>query len=151
VRELLWAKFSIYVFPVVVLGEFLVIASNIILGVEPFMMVLSTITVLLFSLSLTAMGVGLGAVYPRFSYENAAEIAAGFGGIIYMMLSLAYIGLSVVIEARPVYVYFRQQLVPGTYEYLSLIVSVLLMVMLNLAVFFVPMRLGIKRLERMEF
>jgi ABC-2 type transport system permease protein len=151
VRELLWAKFSIYVFPVAVLGEFLVIASNLILGVEPFMMALSTITVLLFSVSLTAMGVGLGAVYPRFSYENAAEIAAGFGGIIYMMLSLAYIGISVVIEARPVYVYFREQLVPGTYEYLSLIVSVVLLVMLNLAVFFVPMQLGIRRLERMEF
>jgi ABC-2 type transport system permease protein len=151
VREFLWGKFFIFVVPVIILGEFLIIASNILLAVEPFMMVLSTATVFLFALSLTALGVGLGAVYPRFFYENAAQIAAGFGGIIYMITGLIYIGLSIVIEARPVYVYFREQLVPGTYEYISLIVSAVLLIGLNLVVFFVPMRLGIRRLSRMEF
>jgi ABC-2 type transport system permease protein len=151
IREFLWGKFFIYVIPVIILGEFLIIASNILLGVEPFMMVLSTVTVFLFALSLTALGVGLGAVYPRFFYENVAQIAAGFGGIVYMIIGLAYIGLSIVIEARPVYVYFREQLVPGTYEYTSLIVSTLLIIALNCAVFFIPMRLGVRRLSRMEF
>ena len=103
------------------------------------------------ALSLTALGVGLGAVYPRFFYENAAQIAAGFGGIIYMIIGLIYVGLSIVIEARPVYVYFREQMVPGTYEYISLIVSAALLIGLNLVVFFIPMRLGIRRLSRMEF
>jgi ABC-2 type transport system permease protein len=151
VRQFLWSKFSIYVVPVVVLGEFLIIASNVLLGVAPFMMVLSTVTVFLFGLSLTALGVGLGAIYPRFFYENVAQIAAGFGGIIYMIIGLIYIGLSIVIEARPVYVYFREQMLPGTYEYASLVVSAALIVALNLAVFLIPMRLGIRRLSRMEF
>ncbi len=151
IREFLWGKFFIYVVPVIILGEFLIISSNILLGVEPFMMVLSTITVFLFALSLTALGVGLGAVYPRFFYENVAQIAAGFGGIIYMILGLVYIGLSIVIEARPVYVYFREQLVPGTYEYASLVVSTLVLIALNCAFVFIPMRLGVRRLSRMEF
>jgi ABC-2 type transport system permease protein len=151
VRQFVWGKFFIYVVPVIVLGEFLIVASNILLGVAPFMMALSTVTVFLFGLSLTALGVGLGAVYPRFFYENVAQIAAGFGGIIYMVIGLIYIGLSIVIESRPVYVYFREQLLPGTYEYTSLIVSTILLVALNLAVFLIPMRLGIKRLSRTEF
>ncbi|MBN2225693.1 MAG: hypothetical protein JW765_13570 [Deltaproteobacteria bacterium] len=151
IREFLWGKFFIYLVPVILLGEFLIVASNILLGVEPFMMVLSTVTVFLFALSLTALGVGLGAVYPRFFYENVAQIAAGFGGIIYMIIGLIYIGLSIVIEARPVYVYFREQMVPGTYEYTSFIVSTLLLIALNCAVFFIPMRLGVRRLSRMEF
>jgi len=151
VKEFLWGKFFIYVVPIIVLGEFLILASNILLGVDSFMMVLSSVTVLLFGLSLTALGVGLGAVYPRFFYENVAQIAAGFGGIVYMVIGLIYIGLSIVIEARPVYVYFREQLLPGTYEYVSLILSALLLIVLNLAVFFLPMRLGIRRLSRMEF
>jgi ABC-2 type transport system permease protein len=151
VRRFLWSKFSIYVVPVIVLGEFLIIASNILLGVAPFMMALSTVTVFLFGLSLTALGVGLGAIYPRFFYENVAQIAAGFGGIIYMIIGLIYIGLSIVIEARPVYVYFREQMLPGTYEYASLIVSAALIIALNLAVFFIPMRLGVRRLSRIEF
>jgi len=151
VREFLWGKFFIYLVPIILLGELLIVASNILLGVQPFMMVLSTVTVFLFALSLTALGVGLGAVYPRFFYENAAQIAAGFGGIIYMIIGLIYIGLSIVIEARPVYVYFREQLVPGTYEYTSFIISVLLLIVLNLAVFIIPMRLGVRSLTRMEF
>ncbi len=151
VREFLWGKFFIFVVPVIILGEFLIVASNILLDVEPFMMVLSTVTVFLFALTLTALGVGLGAVYPRFLYENAAQIAAGFGGIIYMIIGLIYIGLSIVIEARPVYVYFREQLVPGTYEYMSLFISIVLLIVLNLALFLIPMRLGVRSLSRMEF
>lgn len=151
VRRFLWGKFSLYVVPIVMLGEFLIVASNILLGVEPFMMVLSIVTVLLFGLSLTALGVGLGAIYPRFFYENVAQIAAGFGGIIYMVIGLMYIGLSIVIEARPVYVYFREQLLPGTYESMSLVISALLLLFLNCAVFFIPMRLGIRRLSEREF
>ncbi len=151
VREFLWGKFLIYVVPVILLGEFLIVASNLMLGVEPFMMALSTVTVFLFAVSLTALGVGLGAVYPRFFYENVAQIAAGFGGIVYMIIGLLYIGLSIIIEARPVYVYFREQLVPGTYEYTSFVVAALMLLALNCAVFFIPMRLGVRRLSRMEF
>jgi ABC-2 type transport system permease protein len=155
VAEFLWAKFFIYVIPVALLGELLIVCSNIMLGVEPFMMILSTITVLFFSLSLTAMGVGLGAVYPRFSYENAAEIAAGFGGIIYMIISLIYVGVTIVIEARPVYIYFSGKVVPGLPGHgglaTSLIISSLLVLAVNAVVFVVPMRLGRIRLSRMEF
>ena len=35
VREFLWGKFFIFVVPVIILGEFLIIASNILLGWSP--------------------------------------------------------------------------------------------------------------------
>ncbi len=150
VKKFLWGKFFVYLLPIVFLGELLIISSNIILRVDPFLMILSSVTILIVTITLTAMGVGLGAIYPRFNYENTAEIAAGFGGILYMILSLTYVGLTVVIEARPVYVYFRETIVPGTYEPKSLILSVILLIILNVFAFFLPMWVGIRSLERME-
>ena len=150
VRKFLWGKFLVYLFPIVFLGELLIISSNIILMVDQFLMILSSVTILLVTITLTAMGVGLGAIYPRFNYENTAEIAAGFGGILYMILSLTYVGLTVVIEARPVYVYFRETIVPGTYDTKSLVFSILLLIILNVIAFALPMWGGIRSLERME-
>ena len=150
VRKFLWGKFLVYLFPIVFLGELLIISSNIILMVDQFLMILSSVTILLVTITLTAMGVGLGAIYPRFNYENTAEIAAGFGGILYMILSLTYVGLTVVIEARPVYVYFRETIVPGTYDPKSLVFSILLLIILNVIAFALPMWGGIRSLERME-
>jgi ABC-2 type transport system permease protein len=150
-KKFLWGKFFIFLFPLAFMGELLIISSNLILGVDAFLMILSSVTILFITVGLTALGVGMGALFPRFRYENAAEIAAGFGGIFYMIVSLFYIGITIVIEARPVYVYFREQLVPGTYEPKSLVIAVLLLLVLNGVFYILPMTLGIRSLRRMEF
>jgi ABC-2 type transport system permease protein len=42
-------------------------------------------------------------MYPRFDTDNAAEISTGFGGLLFMMTAVAYLGAIVVLEAWPVY------------------------------------------------
>jgi ABC-2 type transport system permease protein len=44
-RTFLWIKFSIYFFPLLVLTESVIITTNLLLQVTPFMMVLSTATI----------------------------------------------------------------------------------------------------------
>ncbi len=46
------------------------------------MMALSLITIFLMTFGIAAIGVGLGALYPNFNYENAAEIPTSFGGAV---------------------------------------------------------------------
>ena len=44
-RAFLWIKFAIYLLPLLVLSETLIVASNLLLRVTPFMMYLSTATI----------------------------------------------------------------------------------------------------------
>ena len=59
-----------------ILGEILIIITNNLLNVSTFMMVLSTITMFFAVFGLVSLGVGLGAMYPKFKYENIAQVAA---------------------------------------------------------------------------
>jgi len=55
------------------------------------------------------MAVGLGAQYPDFRYENAARISMSYGGVLYMLLAMSYVGAVVLIEAGPVYLYLMAE------------------------------------------
>lgn len=150
-RRFLWSKFFISVLPLVCMGELLIVSSNLMLRVDTFFMLLSSLTILVMSVSLTALGVGMGALFPRFHYENAAEIAGGIGGIFYMVVSLGYIGLTIAIQAWPVSNYFRDLLYPGTFDPRILFLSIFLLLVLNGVTFILPMRLGYRHLERLEY
>src|SRR5258708_25238977 len=88
-RALLWSKFWLIFVPLLVLGELLVFLSNLLLHVPDWMMVLSLITVCLMTFGITAIGVGLGALYPNFNYDNAAEIPTSFVGAVSWIMTTA--------------------------------------------------------------
>ena len=105
-RSYLWIKFFIYFLPLLILTEILIIATNILLKVTPFMMALSTITIFFLVPGVVAMGIGFGAAYPDFKADNPAQTVTSFGGILFMMVCAAYIGAVIFIEAGPVYKIF---------------------------------------------
>ena len=146
----LWEKYIAFLFPLLLLGEILMVGSNILLEVDPFMMALSTASIFMITLGITGLGVGMGAMYPRFRYENIAQVAAGAGGIIYMILCLAYIGTVIILEARPVYIHFKRQIFWGDYSMASLYVAAIAVFIMTAAVIIIPMRRGIKALEEMD-
>jgi len=92
-RTFLWVKFFIYFIPLLLLSELLIVATNILLQVTDFMMVLSVVTIFCMVPGLVAMGVGLGAAYPDFQSENPAQAVTSFGGLIFMILCTVFIGL----------------------------------------------------------
>lgn len=146
----LWEKFFAFLLPLLFLGEVLMIGSNLLLDVDRFMMILSTASILLITLGITGLGVGLGAIYPRFKFENIAEVAAGAGGIIYMILCLSYIGIVIIVEANPVYIHFKRQIFIGDFSRASLYAAVAGILILTALAVFVPMIRGIKALEEMD-
>ena len=150
-RRFLLEKFFIFLFPLLVLAESLVIISNLLLGVNGYMMLLSVGSIFLITLGLTGMGVGLGAIYPKFINENPAQIAMSTGGILYMLLSLLYIGIMLVLEAWPVLMYFSQRFSSRPdWGGAGLYLSYALIGLLSLGVTIIPLYLGIKRLEAFE-
>ena len=102
-KTFLWVKFFIYYFPLLILTEILIVATNIMLQVTPFMMALSTITVFFLVPGIVSIGIGLGAAYPDFKAENPNQTVTSFGGLVFMIVCAGYIGLVILIEAGPVY------------------------------------------------
>lgn len=100
--RLWWSKFWIGFAPLVLLGEVLVIATNHLLGVSPLATALFAATLVPLVAAIVAMGLGFGAAYPRLDTQNAAQIATGFGAIVYMVCALGLVALVVVLEAWPV-------------------------------------------------
>jgi len=152
-RDFLWAKFWSSLVPLLVLAEILIILSNTLLKVTPFMMYLGIVTVGLMTFGITALGVGLGALFPQFKHENIAKITTGFGGIVYMLLSLLFVGMVVTLEAWPVYKLFMARVLGTTIQptgYMLIVVSFLSVLLINALVFLLPLRIGLKRLEQRE-
>jgi ABC-2 type transport system permease protein len=150
-RALVWSKFWLVFVPLLLLGEALVFLSNLLLQVPAWMMVLSLATICFMTFGITAIGVGFGALYPNFNYENAAEIPTSFGGAVSMIVSVSFIAGIVMIEAWPIYQIASAALRrnPSAAPEVWIIASSLAIVAaLTAAVVAVSLQAGIRRLER---
>ena len=153
IKTLLWSKFWMYLVPLLLLAEALTILSNLFLHVTPFMMALSVVTTFFITFGIVALGIGLGAIYPRFHIENISKIATGYGAIVYMIITMGFIGFVVILEAWPVYMLFKARLYDITIsplEWKLIAASFALVILLNGVAFILPMHLGIKHLEKRE-
>ncbi|TMA37771.1 MAG: hypothetical protein E6J79_09300 [Deltaproteobacteria bacterium] len=100
--QLWWSKFWIGYLPLVVFAELLVATTNGLLHV-PFAVTLTfLLTLVPLMAAVVSLGLAFGAAYPRFDTQNAAQIATGFGAILYMLACLGLIALVVALEAWPV-------------------------------------------------
>jgi ABC-2 type transport system permease protein len=152
IRTFLWIKFFIYYFPLLILTEVLIVATNILLQVTPFMMTLSTLTVFFTVPGIVAMGVGLGAAYPDFKAENPTQTITSFGGLVFMIFCAGYIGLVVLIEAGPVYNLFMAGIrnnVISLSTWIWIFGSFILVLILSVLATCLPMRFGERRLSEL--
>ena len=99
------------------------------------------ITVMTFSL--TGLAVGLGVLYPNMKEANPSKIVSGFGGTLCLVLSFLYILGSVLLLAFGA---------GGFHGHINWIVgSIAAFSGLSLLVGWLPMKLGLKQLEKIEF
>ena len=152
-RVFLWIKFSIYYFPLLILTEILIVTTNILLDVTPFMMALSTITVFLLVPGIVAMAIGFGAAYPDFKAENATQTVTSFGGLMFMIVCAGFISTIVLLEAGPVYNLFiadmRGNIISlGTWFWIYGSFGAVLVI--SLLAIFLPMRFGVYRLSKLR-
>jgi len=150
-KAFLWIKFFIYYFPLLILTETLIVVTNILLSVTPFMMTLSTVTVFFLVPGIVALGIGLGAAYPDFKAENPTQTVTSFGGLVFMIVSAGTIGLVILIEAGPVYKLFMADIRGQTLSptgWLWTIGSFASAFGFSLAAIALPMRFGENRLSK---
>jgi len=152
-KRFLWTKFAFYLPPMLILGEVLILLTNHLLEVTPFMMVLSSLTMFLAVFGIVALGVGMGAVYPNFNHQNIAQVATGFGGLMFMILSAAFVALIVILEAGPVYVLVMADLrgLPvAMWQWFLIVLSFAAVLFIMAAAVYKPMKMGLKALSQYE-
>ncbi len=116
------------------------------------MMTVSIGTIVLLTLAISAMALGLGAVFPQFETENAAQIPTSFGGLVFMMSTIGLLAVVIVIEAIPVYSYLQATFAGREVEVNGLMIGAFgLVLALCTAATVVPLKVGLRKMEAFEF
>jgi len=151
-RALLWSKYWVGTVPLLVLAMLLTGLTDVLLEVSSFMMILSLATIFALTLAIAAMALGFGALYPQFETENAAQIPTSFGGLVYMMATIALLAGVIVALWQAVYVY-----VHAVYEGRPVVVDAWMLCWFTVAAALcaaatvIPLRVGLKKMESFEF
>ncbi len=148
---MLRSKYWVGMLPLLVLAMVLTVTTNTILRASDFMMAVSVATVLAYTLAVGGLALGTGTLFPQYDTENAAQIPTSFGGLIFMLLSIALLSAVIVLEAFPVTSYLRarqaqQPWAPGVLD----IAAFLAAGACCIAAFWIPLRLAVRRLNALE-
>ncbi|OQX52330.1 MAG: hypothetical protein B5M53_08915 [Candidatus Cloacimonas sp. 4484_209] len=150
IKDFFTEKFIISFIPNLLLAEFIVIFSNVFLKSNvAFTLICSGITAV-FTLTVVAISVGMGAVFPDFTETNPSKIAAGGGGVFTAIISLFYVGLAIAIISVPTRRFITSQLQLGAFHTHSFIPYVILFLFLSFLFAVFPLRFGMKHLRQLE-
>jgi ABC-2 type transport system permease protein len=110
----------------------------------------SLFSIVLLTFAIAGMAIGFGTLYPQFETENAAQIPTSFGGLLFMMASVAVIGGTIILEARPVYSYLSARIYNTETSATEMLVGFGLAATLCITATIVPIRIALRRLETIE-
>ena len=152
-RAMLWSKYWLGTIPLLLLALTITIFTNWLLHVSGFMMIVAVGTIVLYTLAVSALALSFGALYPQFGTENAAQIPTSFGGLVYMMSGLCLLALIIMVEAGPVTEYLRDQRYAEQPMGITaqLVGCGVVVVLICVAATMISLRLGLRRIEMMEW
>jgi ABC-2 type transport system permease protein len=151
-KALLWSKYWVGTIPLLVLALAITVLTNVILKASPFMMAVGVGTIILLTLAISALALAFGALYPQFETENAAQIPTSFGGLVFMMTTIALLAVVIVVESAPVYGYLH-----AAFRHEPLVVTpwmvggFLVVVAVCVGATVVPLRIALRKIEGFEF
>lgn len=151
--RILWVKYFFYLAPMTVLGLFLVVMTNRLLGLGLFVSVLSTVTVMFLTVGITSLSVGMGVIYADLKEVDPNRAFSGFGGLMTMIYGGLAVAAVVLLEAFPVYrivtmEYFQRQLIARDYVLIGTCFVAALTVALFLIVY--PLRRGLREITELQ-
>jgi ABC-2 type transport system permease protein len=153
VSRLFWSKYWIGTVPLLLVALPLIVVTNIVLEASPFILALTTITMIGVTFALTSLALGFGALYPNYETENVAEIPTSFGGLLFMMAAVTYLAGVIILEAWPVLAFLNSRVEGGPAEVSvgPLALGMSGAAVLTLIAVVVPLRLGIAKVRSVDF
>lgn len=150
-RQVMRQKLLFSAGPMTVLALVLSLATNHLLDADHFTSVVSTASLLLVAWTISAMGVGFGALFPMFTVENIHQIESSLGGFVYMAASLGYVGGVIMTLSWPMQMHFQQRFGKAdAWDWRLAGLCVASMLVMTAVCAAVPWVLGRRALERHE-
>lgn len=153
-QSLLWGKFAFSAMGCLLVGEFLVFFSNIMLQTPLHIIAVQMATMAVVALALSGLSVGLGACMPNFRESDPSKIAVGFGGTLNLVAGLLTVIVVVGLMAGPWHFFqIPRAAAMMDPDYRSLIEAGGFIAGMAVGVLaaVVPLRAGARALLRMEF
>jgi ABC-2 type transport system permease protein len=152
VRTLFWAKYWVGTIPLLLVAIPLIVVTNVFMDAAPLVFWLTTGTMVVATFAVTALALGLGALFPNYDTENVAEIPTSFGGLLFMMVAVIYLGLVVLLEGWPVYIFLQAELSGDTATSpVPLVLGVAGAAILTVVAIVLPLRAGVRRVRSIDF
>ncbi len=151
--DFLWSKFWTGLVPVLLLTEGLTIVANQLLGIDPFLKVVSATAIIFMSFALVGLATGLGARYPRFGADNANQVAGSYGGVAFMVVAVLFVLFIIGLLGWPssIYLWHRFRGAPLTIVQSTVIaVCFLIAAAASVATWWLSMRAGVRALQEMD-
>jgi ABC-2 type transport system permease protein len=151
-RRLLWAKVLVYGVPLTLLALILAAFADLLLDADLLIWSLTMLGALLFGITLVSLGVGMGGAAPDFSAENPLQVGLSLGGFGYMAGSLLYVGVVMVLLARPVQRYVLWKLFGAAADQSAIVIAlpIVAAVALSAAIVFISLLVARRQLEALS-
>jgi len=150
-RKIVKVKYFFNFLTTVIIIEGLVIFSNIFIKTDQRMYVIMSVIAVLVAASLVSINLGIGSRFPQFNEDNPSKIAAGSGGIIAALISIAYVGISIIILSTPAYNYLTNKYFNRPLNSFFIYSAFIVFLIFNILTITLPLHLGIRSLERRDF
>ena len=152
-ERLLWGKFALSATWSLLIAEFLVIFSDLMLGIDPILIGIHSLTVVVLALGLSGLSVGLGAWMPNFRESDPSKIAVGFGGTLNLIAGLLFLLAVVALMAAPWHLQMAAVDNLGSRPVSDwwLILGILGGIGIGVAAVLIPLHSGARALRQMEF
>ncbi|RJP77091.1 MAG: hypothetical protein C4524_08765 [Candidatus Zixiibacteriota bacterium] len=144
---LIWAKFWQAFLPLFFLAGTVVAVGDIILGVHSGLTQVSLLVIFVVTFSLTALALGLGAVFADYSQANPMKIANTPGGILCIFISLVFSVLVTTIVAWPAYQHYKFTQFQAIFPLTEWVTAVIMIIALGLLLTVIPLKLGLAALN----
>lgn len=95
IRDILKAKFRFWYFPIAIISGIIYATGAFAIGVSWVEILGNWILSWLTSYGIVGLAIGLGTYFARFDWEHSSQLAAGFGSLSFMLLSLVLIIINV--------------------------------------------------------
>jgi ABC-2 type transport system permease protein len=145
-KRFLMSKFMAGFLPVSLITLGIVLVTDLMMGVRGLLMAVSLCVVFMLSASISGLGAGMGAMFPKFRYENMASVSMSLGGMAFMVVAFSVVLATAAVLAWPFYIFYKT----GSLGWGAALASAGFALGINLTALVVPMRMGVRALKRLN-
>lgn len=148
-RTYVLGKFLFWYFVVAAVHSFVVGTGAYAAGAKPIALAINVLSSWILCYGLTGLAIGMGSYFARFDWEHTAQLAVGFGNIIFMLCATGFILANMIpvwllLFATPI------SLQNSSGKFLFYLLIAMLFCALNFVTTRAAIRFGVRRLEELE-